>query len=192
MDRQKILSALPYLTFRPGSDGIQAFNCPAEKLLETLSFLKSDFAFESLNDIASLDMGLDADLRFGAVYHLFSHTRKIYLRLVAMCEDNLQPSLESAVGVYASADWLEREVFDLMGIKFINHPDLRRILMWDSYTHHPLRKDFPLAGLDAPLPDSFEDNEDAATVCKTPMEGGPFVSAQGDAFAADREPRSKE
>ncbi len=193
MDSQKIPTLLPYLTPRAGNDGIPAFNCPADKLFEAVSALKDAFDLQTLSDIAAFDMGLDApkDARFGAAYHFFSHTRKAYLRLVTLCADSENPELASIVKIYPAAEWQEREAFDMMGIKFTNHPDMRRILMWDAYTWNPLRKDFPLAGNPAPLPDSFEGNEDATRVITTPMEGGPFTSPRGDAFAPAREPRSR-
>jgi len=191
MDRQKILSAMPYLKLRPSADGMQAFDCPAPKLKDAVKTLRDNYAVEALCDIASIDMGEAAgDARFGAVYHFFSHSRKVYLRLVCMCQSAAAPVLDSIVEIFPAADWHEREAFDMMGIKFEGHPDLRRILMWDAYPWHPLRKDFPLAGREAPLPDSFEDNEDATKVIVTPMEGGPFFSSQGDSFAAMREPHS--
>ena len=74
------------------------------------------------------------------------------------------------------------EVFDMMGIDFIGHPDLRRILMWEGYPYHPLRKDFPLAGKSSDMPDvAFTD--------PVPLEGGPFVTSPGNKDSADREPR---
>src|SRR5205823_3699885 len=81
-------------------------------------------------------------------------------------------------------DWHEREIYDMMGIRFNNHPDLRRILMWDGYPFFPLRKDFPLEGLPSEMPD-------VAFTSAAPMEGGPFVTQPSTATAKDREPRAK-
>ncbi len=193
MDRKKISSAMPYLKAREAADGMESYDCPPDKLLETAEVLKDDYEFQTLDDIAAIDMGPDRPSggRFGAVYHFYSHTRKLYLRLCAMCADNEEPKLPSLTGLYLSADWAEREAYDLMGIVFEGHPHLARILMWDGYPYHPLRKDFPLAGLPAPLPDSFDGNYEATEVKPAPMEGGPFKAPQGDSFAEGREPRSR-
>ena len=154
--------------------------------------MRDGYEFQALSDIASIDMGPDkSERRFGAVYHFFSHTKKRYIRLVAMCESADSPVLPSLCSVYKGADWLEREAFDLMGINFEGHPNLRRILMWDAYPWHPLRKDFPLAGRDAPLPETFEGNENVTKVVPAPENGGPFHSPScGTEFCAEREPRS--
>jgi NADH-quinone oxidoreductase subunit C len=96
-------------------------------------------------------------------------------------EDEKVPS---AVSLWAGADWHEREVWDMMGIAFSGHPDLRRILMWEGYPFHPLRKDFPLAGLPTEMPDvAFSD--------VAPMEGGPFVTCSGGEDTVRREPRAR-
>jgi NADH-quinone oxidoreductase subunit C len=84
--------------------------------------------------------------RFAAVYHLLSITHNVRLRLRAYCGDNDAPMLDSVTGVWASANWFEREAFDLYGILFKNHPDLRRILTDYGFIGHPFRKDFPLIG----------------------------------------------
>ncbi len=90
--------------------------------------------------------------------------------------------LPTVTGVWRTADWHEREIFDMMGIVFRKHPDLRRILMWDSYPYYPLRKDFPLAGKPTSIPE-------VAFTKPAPMEGGPFVTIAGEASSTAREPR---
>ena len=84
--------------------------------------------------------------RFVVVYHLLSVTNNVRLRLRARCVDNDAPMIDSVVGVWASANWFEREAFDMFGILFKNHPDLRRILTDYGFIGHPFRKDFPLIG----------------------------------------------
>ena len=84
--------------------------------------------------------------RFAVVYHLLSISNNARLRLKVACEDDERPVVDSVTGVWASADWFEREAFDLFGILFIGHPDLRRILTDYGFIGHPFRKDFPLIG----------------------------------------------
>lgn len=87
-----------------------------------------------------------APRRFAAVYHLLSLSHNRRLRLKVYCEDDDYPVLPSVTAVWASADWFEREAFDLFGILFEGHPDLRRILTDYGFVGHPFRKDFPLSG----------------------------------------------
>ncbi len=84
--------------------------------------------------------------RFAVVYHLLSIAHNCRLRLRTFCPDDTQPMVDSVVGVWSSADWFEREAFDLYGILFRGHPDLRRILTDYGFIGHPFRKDFPLSG----------------------------------------------
>ncbi len=84
--------------------------------------------------------------RFAVVYHLLSITNNVRLRLKVACEDDRRPMVDSVTGIWASADWYEREAFDLFGILFVGHPDLRRILTDYGFIGHPFRKDFPLIG----------------------------------------------
>ncbi len=83
------------------------------------------------------------DARFAVVYHLFSFSLKHRLRLVVPVEE-ADPEIDSVTSVWASADWLEREVWDMFGIRFRGHPNLKRILMYDEFVGHPLRKDYPV------------------------------------------------
>ena len=84
--------------------------------------------------------------RFAAIYNLLSVSSNERLKVKFYCEDDENPSLPTATSIWASADWYEREAYDLLGIVFINHPDLRRILTDYGFIGHPLRKDFPLIG----------------------------------------------
>jgi NADH-quinone oxidoreductase subunit C len=84
--------------------------------------------------------------RFAVVYHLLSVTQNTRLRLKVFCEDDVQPAVDSVAPVWNGADWFEREAFDLFGIMFKGHPDLRRLLTDYGFIGHPFRKDFPLSG----------------------------------------------
>jgi len=87
-----------------------------------------------------------AGRRFAVVYHLLSITHNQRLRLKVFCADDAQPMVDSVTGIWASANWFEREAFDLFGILFKGHPDLRRLLTDYGFIGHPFRKDFPLSG----------------------------------------------
>ncbi|MEY2882227.1 MAG: hypothetical protein RLZZ15_4607, partial [Verrucomicrobiota bacterium] len=130
--------------------------------------------------------------RFTVVYHLFSTTSHNYLRVAANCASDTEPAVPSVVSLWAGANWHERECFDMFGITFTGHPDLRRILMWDGYPYHPLRKDFPLAGIETVLPDAEIAAETKTTVVAAPMAGGPFVAAPGEINMTEAEPRAKD
>ncbi len=193
--KEKLLSEFSRsLSLRASVDGILAFDCKKQSLLDVATFLRDECQFQSLTDLAGVDYGIDAgQSRFGVVYHFYSHTKKRYVRIFVDCQSEDSPSVPSLCSVYKGADWLEREAFDLVGIVFENHPSLRRILMWDGYPYHPLRKDFPLAGKEAPLPPTFEGNEDATEVIAADEAGGPFHSPNfGVEFVSEKEPRSAE
>jgi len=113
------------------------------------------------------------------------------LRIAVDCADSIHPSLPSLCGLYAAANWHERETYDLMGIHYEGHPDLRRILMWDEYPYHPLRKDFPLAGIETPFPADDVAESTNAKVLPAPMAGGPFVSS-ADGPMSQTEPRARD
>ncbi len=112
---------------------------------------KKELGFDYLIDITSID-NFGAEPRFEIVYELYSMAGGQHLRLkLSVSEDELE--VPTVVPVWATANWHEREIFDMMGIKFTGHPDLRRILMWEGYPFYPLRKDFPLAGKASDMPD---------------------------------------
>ena len=168
-----------------------AANVPAADAFAALQFLRDTQGFDFLTDLTAIDHGADAAPRFTVVWHLFSTTGLTYFRLAADCADAAMPAMASAVPLWPGADWLEREVFDMFGITFTGHPDLRRILMWDGYPHHPLRKDFPLAGIEGELHDPEVAAETRTKVIAAPMAGGPFVATQGEPMS-DAEPRAKD
>lgn len=114
-----------------------------ERALEVLKALRdeADFGFEMLIDVTCVDW-LEREPRFEVVYQLNSLSRPARLR-VKLRVAAADPWVYSAAGIWKSADWLERECFDMFGIDFKGHPDLRRILLYDSFSGHPLRKDYP-------------------------------------------------
>ena len=118
---------------------------PRDGILEACYFLRDEHDFDLLADICGADRGPEEDPRFEVNYHLFSTVHHQRLRLkVLLSEDD--PMVESVTDVWRTADWHERETYDMFGVKFANHPDLRRILMPSDFDGHALRKDFPLRG----------------------------------------------
>ena len=116
------------------------------RIFEILELLRKDGAFDQLTDLTSLDyMGQDAPERFCVVYNLFSFKSGERARVKAFVPGE-EPEIDSVSGIWASAPWAEREVYDLMGIRFRNHPDLKRLMLPEGYQGHPLRKDYPLQG----------------------------------------------
>jgi len=169
-----------------------AINVPASDLLAVLKSLKDEHAFDMLADLSGVDWGVGAKPRFTVVYHVFSTAGHDYVRVAADCADDLAPELPSAAGLWPGANWHEREAFDMFGIRFAGHPDLRRILMWDGYPHFPLRKDFPLAGIETELPDAEVAAETKVGLIAAPMMGGPFVAPAGEINMTEAEPRAKD
>jgi len=120
---------------------------PREYIVAACHFLKKDpgLEFNFLSDVCGFDRGPEAEPRFEVNYHLFSTTKFHRLRLkVLLNEDDAH--VATVTGVWRTANWHERETFDLFGIVFDEHPDLRRILLPDDWQGHALRKDFPLRG----------------------------------------------
>jgi NADH-quinone oxidoreductase subunit C len=141
---------------------------PVPQIVAACQFAKEQLAFDFLADLSSVDN--------------FGEEPNIHLRLkTRLSEDHLEAP--SVVSIWPTANWHEREVYDMMGIRFANHPDLRRILMWEGYPFYPLRKDFPLEGKPSEMPEvAFSE--------PAPLAGGPFVSVPGKPHLADREPRA--
>jgi NADH-quinone oxidoreductase subunit C len=119
---------------------------PREHLLAAAEFLCNDaeLAFTFLSDLSGVDR-YPLEPRFEVNYHLVSMKRRERLRLKVKV-GGLNPVVPSVVAVWPTANWHEREVWDLFGVRFDGHPDLRRILMPDDWEGHPLRKDFPVTG----------------------------------------------
>jgi NADH-quinone oxidoreductase subunit C len=169
-----------------------AINVPAADLLAVLGSLKTDHGFDMLTDISGVDWAIGVTPRFSVVYHVFSTASHDYIRIASDCTDDASPAVPSAATIWPGADWHEREAFDMYGIHFTGHPDLRRILMWDGYPYHPLRKDFPLAGIETALPDAEVTAETKVGAIAAPMMGGPFVASSGELNLTDAEPRAKD
>jgi NADH-quinone oxidoreductase subunit C len=154
---------------------------PAD-LREVAKFCKDELSFDYLIDISSVD-NFGEEPRFEIVYELYSMTLAIHLRLKLRVSEE-QGEVATVSDLWPTANWHEREIFDMMGIRFADHPDLRRILMWDGYPYFPLRKEFPLEGLPSDMPDvAFSES--------APLEGGPFVTSPSTATTKDREPRAR-
>jgi NADH-quinone oxidoreductase subunit C len=117
-----------------------------ENIVEICKYLKEFVGFNLLTDLTAVDY-LGRSPRFNVVYQLYSVSAKDRLRVKAQVEES-DTTISSVVGVWSTANWLEREAYDLFGITFTGHPDLRRILMTDDWVGHPLRKDYPLQGPD--------------------------------------------
>jgi len=181
----------PQLLDRPSLDH-PAFTAPAADVVGILQHLRDGHRFDFLTDLTAIDNGEEATPRFTGVYHLYSTTEHKYLRLAANCPDDSEPSLPTVTALWPGANWLEREVYDMFGIVFAGHPDLRRILMWDGYPYHPLRKEFPLSGIETTLPDLEVVAETGTRVIAAPMVGGPFVASSGEINLTEAEPRAKD
>ena len=114
------------------------------RIVEACRFLKDEQGFIRLSAVTCVDWH-PADPRFEIVYLLHSMSKNTRLRLKCWVSE-AEPEIDSVTGVWRAANWYEREVFDLFGIRFRNHPDLRRILMPVDWEGHPLRKDYPVHG----------------------------------------------
>lgn len=123
---------------------------PADRIVEVMTFLRDDerTRFEQLCDLTCVDylQFPGAEDRYGVTYSLLSltHNHRLWVKCFVNDPD---PQVPSVTAVWPGADWMEREVFDMFGVRFTGHPDLRRILTWDGFKAHPLRKDYPRTGL---------------------------------------------
>ncbi len=161
--------------------GEQTLTVTLADLYEVLAKCRNELGYELLLDVSSVDFFGD-DPRFEVIYELATLDDSKHLRVKAkVSEDEEVPSV---VPLWAAADWHEREVWDMMGIRFSGHPNMKRILMWEGYPYFPLRKDFPLAGRPTDMPD-------VAFTGVAPLEGGPFVTSAGAEDVIRREPRAR-
>jgi NADH-quinone oxidoreductase subunit C len=151
-------------------------------LREICLYARDTLGFNYLVDVSSIDH-FGNEPRFELVYEIYSIRDGVHLRLKAtLSEDDCQAPTVS--DIWPTANWHEREIYDMMGIRFVDHPDLRRILMWEGYPFHPLRKDFPLQG-------KHSEVEGLAFSEPAPLAGGPFVSIPTDGTTQVREPRAR-
>jgi NADH-quinone oxidoreductase subunit C len=154
----------------------------AERISDVCAFAKKELGFDLLLDLSGVD-NLGDDPRWAVVYELYGVAHGCHLRLKTLVSEE-KSELPTVSGVWRAADWHEREAYDMMGIRFRGHTDLRRILMWEGYPYFPLRKDFPLAGKPSVLPDT-------AFTRPAPLEGGPFITPAGGRDSIAREPRAR-
>jgi NADH-quinone oxidoreductase subunit C len=148
----QLITALQATHAESVSEVIEAFGeitivVPRERLVELCRYLKAtpEFTFNLLADICGVDRGPEEDPRFEVNYHLFSTTKFHRLRLKVVVSEE-EASVPTVTNVWRTANWHERETFDMFGVRFDGHPDLRRILLPDDWQGHALRKDFPLRG----------------------------------------------
>ncbi len=151
-------------------------------LREIAKFCRDELSFDYLLDITSID-NHGEEPRFEIVYHLYSIPHTVHFRLKLKISEEIG-AVDTVSDIWPTSNWHERQAYDMMGIRFNGHADLRRILMWDGYPYFPLRKDFPLEGLPSEMPD-------VAFTKATPLEGGPFVTIPSTAGSKDREPRAR-
>jgi NADH-quinone oxidoreductase subunit C len=187
----RLKERFPAATERASSDH-PALNLPIGEIVAALRLLRDDHGFDLLADLTAIDGAEGTSPRFTVVYHVYSTAKGEYVRLAANCASDTEPVAPSVVSLWAGANWHERECYDMFGIKFEGHPDLRRILMWDGYPGFPLRKEFPLAGIETALPDAEIAEETSTPVIPAPMAGGPFVASVGEINLTEAEPRAKD
>ena len=133
-----------YLTDAKIDRGETTLIVPAEHIVAVGQILKGKQEYVRLSNVTAVDW-YPAEPRFEVVYHLHSIARNVRLRVKCRLP-GANPEIDSLTGVWRSANWYERETFDLFGIRFRNHPDLTRIMMPEDWEGYPLRKDYPVTG----------------------------------------------
>lgn len=135
--------------------GEMTIEVKAAAIVQVCTVLRDKMGFDYLADITAVDYYTD-DLRFGVSYNIVNLTDRKRLRITVRIPEK-DPTVDSVVSVWQAANWFERECWDMMGIKFSQHPDLRRIYMPEDFEYFPLRKEFPLIGIpgsiQVPVPD---------------------------------------
>lgn len=150
---EKLTAAFPDITFGKEEFRDQvSFSLPKQNIVDVCDFLKNtpELGFVMLEDLTAVDWATRKQ-RFSVVYIMFSITlsTRIRLKISVEADDSV---VETVTGVWKAANWMEREVFDMYGITFSGHPDLRRMYMPEEFEYHPLRKEFPLMGIPGSLP----------------------------------------
>jgi NADH-quinone oxidoreductase subunit C len=152
MNQQEIINRIQEKASSLVAGTSQGIDCPVvmvdkQHLIEFMKFLKKDemLSFDLISDVTAVDYP-GRTPRFDVVYHIFSIKNGQRIRVKVPVGDG--EGVESVTCVWRGAEWLEREVYDMFGVTFYNHPDLRRILMEEDFKYHPLRKDFPLEGIE--------------------------------------------
>ncbi len=178
---ERICTRFPQIS-RKEFRGDITLTVPAAILTEAMAYAKEACGFDMLVCVSAVD-NLGQEPRFETNYTITQAETGANL-LVRCPVSEAECAVPSVVSVWSAADWMEREQYDLMGIEFIGHPDLRRIMMWDGYPYHPLRKDFPVEGKPTEMPG-------VAFTEKAPTAGGPFITRPGVGTAGEREPRAR-
>lgn len=160
--------------------GELTFVIKEDVIRQLLEYCHSNLDFNFLTDISSVDNWGEFP-RFEIVYELYSFKSKANLRIKIQVGEGKE--VPTVCDIWQTANWHEREIYDMMGIKFKNHPNLTRILMWEGFGHNPLLKDFPLEGVDTKV-------KEVAFSSVAPIQGGHFTSKSGK-NVSQREPRAK-
>jgi NADH-quinone oxidoreductase subunit C len=150
---EKLNNQFPRVNFEETEyKGELSFKLPKQYIAEVCAFLKNDpeLQFDLCEDVTAVDWAKRAN-RFTVVYHIFSIANKFRLRLKTDVDES-DLNIDSVSSVWKTANWHERETYDMYGINFNNHPDMRRMYMPEEFEYHPLRKDFPLMGIPGSLP----------------------------------------
>lgn len=177
---QKVLAKFPSascIEFR----GEQSITVPVAELRTVMEFCYHDLEMNFLIDITSVD-NTGEDPRFMVAYEVAKVDCSVNLRIKTHVEEDQE--VPTVSDIWKTADWHEREIFDMMGLRFTEHPDLRRILMWEGYPYYPLRKEFPLGGKPSEMPD-------VAFTGTAPLADGPFVTSAGASSRVKGEPRAR-
>lgn len=161
--------------------GDETLTLSKESVHEAIRWTRDTLGFNLLVNICSVD-NFGSDPRFEVVYTLSQAETGVNITLKTRVNEDEE--VDSVVDLFGGANWQEREMWDLMGIKFKNHPDLRRILMWEGYPYHPLRKDFPVQGIPT-------EQEGMTFTEAAPTAGAPFATAPGTCHSGTREARSR-
>lgn len=132
------------ITVVPALDKMDTVLVKREDAVDVLRFLRreEDLDYDLMRDLTCVDYFGETS-RFEIVYHLYSIYHSHEVRVKARVPEN-DPAIDTVTGIWVGANWFEREVYDLYGVKFNNHPDLRRILLYPEFVGHPLRKDYPI------------------------------------------------